>query len=368
MKKRLLCLIMSICMLFSLITYVSAENVPTEAEAYKKITAVKTRYPHGTRWTNANYYSWKGGKGGASGCMGFAYLISDAAFGTLPARTIYPKSGKSITISDLRVGDILRLPGHSVVVLEKYSDHILTVEGNYQGKVYWGRWISAAQVKRANYYTTRYPAGYTEPAPEPVKPSPAAAKVVKTPVAVKGKILQFVDINGHWAEGHIKSCLSSGMLSGTGTETDMRFNPNGTVSRAQVVTALYRAKGSPEVEGTVVFSDVVADWYKAPVIWATEAGIINGVSETLFCPNNEMTREAILTVLYRFAKTPETQTDISGFSDYGNVSEYSRAAFSWALDEGIIGGEGNRLNPKGKATRGEFAAMLVRLSISMSKA
>ncbi len=367
MKKRLLCIIISLCTIFALATFASAEDVPTEAEAYKRIIAVKARYPHGTRWTNANYYAWKGGKGGASGCMGFAYLISDAAFGTLPARTIYPKSGSPIKISDLRVGDILRLPGHSVVVLEKYSDHILIVEGNYQSKVYWGRWISASQVSRANYYTTRYPVGYTEPAVE-VKPSPAEAKVVKTPVAVKGKILQFVDIDGHWAVEHIKACISSGMLSGTGPDTDMKFNPNGTVSRAQVVTALYRAKGSPEVTGEPMFSDVTVDWYKKPVVWATEQGIINGVSDTLFAPDKEMTREAILTVLYRFAKSPETQTDISGFLDFGEVSEFSKAAFSWALDEEIIGGSGNRLNPKGNATRAEFSAMLVRLSIAMSRA
>lgn len=366
MKKRVFCLFICICMIFSAFPVVSAETAPTEAEVYNKIIAVKGRYPHGTRWTNANYYSWNGGKGGASGCMGFAYLISDAAFGNLPARTIYPKSGKPITISELKVGDILRLPGHSVVVLEKYSDHILTVEGNYQGKVYWGRWISASQVGRANYYATRYPEGHTVEK-KSLAPAPAAARVVKTPVPVQGKVLQFTDIDGHWAVAHIKSCLTTGLLSGSGTEDNMKFRPNDTVSRAQVITSLYRAKGSPDVAAEPIFSDLTEDWYKKPIAWASEQGIVNGVSGNAFAPYADMTREAIITVMYRFANSPEVTVDITGFSDYSTLSEYSRAAFSWAVKEGIVGGSDNHLNPLGYATRGELSAMLIRLSYAMSR-
>ncbi len=366
MKKILLCFVLCICFVIPFMGIASAEDVPTEAEVYNRIVAVKARYPHGTRWTNANYYAWKGGKGGASGCMGFAYLISDAAFGNLPARTIYPKSGDPITISDLRVGDILRLPGHSVVVLEKYSDHILTVEGNYQSKVYWGRWISASQVSRANYYTTRYPVGYTGET-KALAPAPAEAKVVKTPVAVKGKIMQFTDIDGHWAIAHIKSCLTTGLLSGSGTEDNMKFNPDDTVTRAQVITALYRAKGSPEVTAEPVFSDLTEDWHKKPIAWASSQGIVNGVSGDVFAPYAEMTREAIITVMYRFANSPEVTADITVFSDYSEISEYSRAAFSWAVKEEIVGGSNNRLNPRGYATRGELSAMLIRLSYAMSR-
>lgn len=384
MKKRFVCLFVCICMIFALIPFVSAADVPTEAEVYKRIIAVKSRYPHGTRWTNANYYSWKGGNGGASGCMGFAYLVSDAAFGSLPARTIYPKSGKPITIADLRVGDILRLPGHSVVVLEKHSDHIIIVEGNYQRQVYWGRKITAAKVKTANYYTTRYPVGYKAPTTQQATqtqsqlatkkieastpPVQKQVEVVKTPVPVNGKLVYFTDIDGLWSEGHIKNCLTSGLLTGTGTDDNMKFNPNKKVSRAQVVTSLYRAKGSPAVTGDVKFSDVGDTWYKNSVIWATSQGIINGVTDTTFAPDKEMTREAIITVMYRYAKSPDVQYDISKFSDYNLLFDYSKPAFAWAVKEGIVGGSNNKLNPRGYTSRSEFAAMLVRLSIAMSRA
>ena len=157
-----------------LCTSVFAADVPSEAEVYQKISAMKSEFPEGRSWTNSHRYNWNGGSYGAGGCMGFAYRMSDAAFGNLPAREVYPKSGKPITISDLRVGDILRLPGHSVVVLEKHNDYIIITEGNYQRKVHWGRKITAAQVKRADYYTTRYPVGYTEPAKAAPAPAPAA--------------------------------------------------------------------------------------------------------------------------------------------------------------------------------------------------
>ena len=160
MRKFVICLLAVLCV--GLCT-AAAANMPTEEEAYQKIIAMKSQFPEGRTWTNSHRYDWNGGSYGAGGCMGFAFRMSDAAFGNLPARDIYPTSGKPITISDLRVGDILRLPGHSVVVLEKHSDHIIITEGNYQRKVHWGRKISAAKVKTANYYTTRYPVGYTEP-------------------------------------------------------------------------------------------------------------------------------------------------------------------------------------------------------------
>lgn len=367
MKKRLFCLLICLCMIFSAFPFVSATDVPTEEEAYSRILTAKANYPHGKSWTNGNYYSWKGGDGGASGCMGFAYLISDIAFGDLPARTIYPQSGKPITISDLRVGDILRLPGHSVVVLEKHSDYILTVEGNYQRKVYWGRKISAAKVKNADYYTTRYPEGYAAPAPQMLA-EVTQPQIKSVAVVVNGETLQFTDIDGHWAIDNIKVCLSSGLLGGSGTASDMHFNPNGKVTRAQVVTALYRAKGSPEVSASPVFDDLTEDWYKVPVVWATENGIVNGTGDRKFSPDSEMTREAIVTVMHRFAKKPRGKAEIYGFSDSGEVSEYSWDAFSWAVGEGIISGSGNCLNPKGNATRAEFSTMIVRLSTALAKA
>ncbi len=137
--------------------------VPSEQEAYEKMFALMEKYPNGTPWTNDNYYEWKGGiYSGGYGCAGFAFLLSDAAFGDLPARKIAPVSFDSI-----RVGDILRVNGntHSVIVLQVKEDGVVIAEGNYNSSVHWGRTMTARQAEQANYMLTRYPESSITPRP-----------------------------------------------------------------------------------------------------------------------------------------------------------------------------------------------------------
>ena len=118
--------------------------------------ALKEEYPEGMPWTNDNYYAWNGGiYSGGYGCAGFAFILSDAAFGDLPARMIE----ENITIDDIRVGDILRINNdtHMVIVLEVYDDHVVIAEGNYNSSIHWGRTLTAEEVAAADYYLTRYP-------------------------------------------------------------------------------------------------------------------------------------------------------------------------------------------------------------------
>ncbi|MCH5187132.1 MAG: hypothetical protein J1F63_01915 [Oscillospiraceae bacterium] len=122
---------------------------------YNRMIALKQQYPTGTPWDNGNFYSWNGGiYSFGYGCAAFAFMLSDAAFGDLPSRIVYPVSFK-----DVRVGDILRINenNHSVIVLEVKSDHVVIAEGNYNYSVYWGRTLSASEVERADYLMTRYP-------------------------------------------------------------------------------------------------------------------------------------------------------------------------------------------------------------------
>ena len=121
---------------------------------YAAIIAMKEEYPEGTSWDNSNVYYWNGGWGaGGAGCAGFAFLLSDAAFGDAPAVKL-----TDITIEDVRIGDILRINNdtHSVIVLEVYEDHVVIAEGNYGGCVHWGRTLTADQVAEATYMLTRY--------------------------------------------------------------------------------------------------------------------------------------------------------------------------------------------------------------------
>ena len=124
----------------------------SESVIYNAMMSMQASYPEGTRWTNDNFYAWNGGiYSGGYGCAGFAFMLSDAAFGSAPAK-IYNDS------SAVRVGDIARMNGdtHSVIILEVYSDSVIVAEGNYNSSVHWGRKISRSELSSASYFITRY--------------------------------------------------------------------------------------------------------------------------------------------------------------------------------------------------------------------
>nr|WP_300865857.1 leucine-rich repeat protein [uncultured Acetatifactor sp.] len=160
----------------------AADVVPTPAQAYAAMIALKDQdaYKEGTTWTNdepysdsTGYYKWKGGpldghNISAVGCVAFAFILSDAAFGNLPAR-MYAQG--AFTFEDIKVGDILRVSNdtHTVIVLEVNAAGVVVAEGNistgdHKGKVHWGRGISKEEVMRdTSHYITRYPEGYIPP-------------------------------------------------------------------------------------------------------------------------------------------------------------------------------------------------------------
>lgn len=156
MKRLLrtaLCLLLVIAMLP---VPAMAADALTEDAVYQKMIALKEEYPEGTPWTNDNYYAWNGGiYSGGYGCAGFAFMLSDAAFGELPAR----KVTEGINLELVRVGDILRINDdtHSVILLEVHDDHVVIAEGNYNSSVHWGRTLTGEEVADADYVLTRYP-------------------------------------------------------------------------------------------------------------------------------------------------------------------------------------------------------------------
>lgn len=138
---------------------ISAETItpPYSCPAvYDALIAMQNEYPEGMPWTNDNFYAWNGGGTyyGGFGCVAFAYLMSDAAFGTLPC-TEYTTFDPTM----LRTGDLLRASGHTVIVLEVRSDSVIVAEGNYNSSIHWGREISFDTFYSSSFedYTTRYP-------------------------------------------------------------------------------------------------------------------------------------------------------------------------------------------------------------------
>ena len=165
-RTRLTAALLALLLLLTLLTTLACA-APAESAVYSAMIALKPQYPEGMPWTNANEYAWKGGIFSLGyGCAGFAFLLSDAAFGDLPARLI-----REFTYDDVRVGDILRINGntHSVVVLEKHSDHVVLAEGNYNRSIHWGRKLSRSAVENADYILTRYPAETPPAPPTPMK-------------------------------------------------------------------------------------------------------------------------------------------------------------------------------------------------------
>ncbi len=166
-----------------------------------------------------------------------------------------------------------------------------------------------------------------------------------------------------WYHEAVDHVVEHGIMEGTGENT---FSPNATTTRAQLVTVLYRLAGSPEVELSGQFKDVSADhWYAKAVAWAAESEITTGVSDEYFAPNKTVTREQVVTFLYRYARfmgmDVTAQGDLSRFTDKDNVSAYARDAFNWAVETGVVNGmTETTLVPQGTSIRAQIATILMR--------
>lgn len=174
----------------------------------------------------------------------------------------------------------------------------------------------------------------------------------------------FTDVTeSNWFFEPVCKLFQSGIIKGMTATT---FVPAGDVTRAEFVTFLYRLDGEKKAEAKSIFTDVKeGNWFYDQIVWAAENGIVNGVTPTEFKPNDKITREQIVTILFRYASYANLNTaasaDLTEFADANKVSSYAVDAMKWAVASGIIkGDEKNNINPKGNATRAEAAAMIYR--------
>ena len=195
----------------------------------------------------------------------------------------------------------------------------------------------------------------------------AAAPVAPvTPVApvpgVSG--LPFTDVTeADWFFDSVKYVYEKSLMNGLTATT---FEPGKPTSRAMIVTILYRLDGSPLVIKEHGFSDVKpGSWYEDSVAWAAANGIVTGYSATEFGPSNNITREQMAAIMYRYATyrnyDVSKKGDLTQFSDISTLSSYAAESMSWAVGTGIVSGKGSgKLAPRTGATRAEAAAMLKR--------
>ncbi|BFL38582.1 S-layer homology domain-containing protein [Agathobaculum sp. NSJ-28] len=179
--------------------------------------------------------------------------------------------------------------------------------------------------------------------------------------------LPFTDVpESAWYCDAVRYVYENGLMNGIGGGA---FNPNGTTTRGQIMTILWRMAGSPGMEGEIwgyPFADVDATaYYGTAVYWARMNGIAEGYGDGKFGPDDPITREQFAAILYRFAQElvydVTAAADLSGYADAGSISGYALAAIQWANAEGIISGTSDTtLTPQGQTTRAQAAAMLMR--------
>ena len=195
--------------------------------------------------------------------------------------------------------------------------------------------------------------------PEPITPGvdnkkPASKPEVKLP---------FTDVStSDWFYDDVAFVYENVLFSGTDSRS---FSPNASMTRAMLVTVLYRLEGEPTVTGRSSFTDVRSGaYYEKAVIWAAANGIVTGTDSTSFSPDAKVTREQLAAILYRYAQYRKLDTDASAklnsFTDADSVSAYASEALGWAVSEGLINGASGKLMPKGDATRAQVAAILHR--------
>lgn len=170
----------------------------------------------------------------------------------------------------------------------------------------------------------------------------------------------FADVNpGDWYADEVVYCRENGLMAGTG---DTMFSPNDSMSRGMLATVLYKLAGSPSLEGEDLgypFADVPGDsWFADAVYWARLNGVAAGYDADTFGPNDPVTRQQMVTMLWQYEGRPAADPG-TDFADEAAIADWASTAVDWARESGFVSGVGeNRFNPEGTATRAQAAIVL----------
>ncbi len=209
---------------------------------------------------------------------------------------------------------------------------------------------------------------YTVIPSNPTKPTTPTDPEPTTPTEPTEPELPFGDVDkDHMFYEDIKYVYENNLMQGNGSG----FLPENIITRGELVTVLYRVEGTPVVTGESTFGDVAnGKYYTEAVIWAAENGIVLGGNDGNFHPDETITREQLVAILYRYAQykgcdvSVGEDTNILSYTDFDQISEYAIPAFQWACGAGIVNGtSASTLSPKGGANRGQIAAVLHRYCV-----
>ena len=184
-------------------------------------------------------------------------------------------------------------------------------------------------------------------------------------VQLEDRSHDFTDVTaGKWFEDAVDFASSHDLFQGV-SETE--FKPDGTMTRGMLATVLWRLEGEAESAAGQVFQDIASgSWFEEGIAWASAQGIVQGYGDGTFGPDDNITREQLVTMLYRYAKLARMDTrtsgDLSSFTDQSDISSYATEAMQWAIGNQLVQGMGDgTLNPNGNATRAEVATITQRL-------
>jgi hypothetical protein len=196
--------------------------------------------------------------------------------------------------------------------------------------------------------------------------SPTIPTTPITPTTSENTMHIFQDVSAsHWAVAYIERASQIGLIS---AYPDGSFQPETKITRAQFVNMLWRLAGSPNFIASTRFLDVnVYDWYGVPISWAADFGYVKGVNDSFFSPNDYVTREQAMVILYRFSGNNGCNTTMSStnldnlYQDATLISGYSKDAVCWAIDNGVINGMNtSTIAPQETATRAQIVATFLR--------
>ena len=180
----------------------------------------------------------------------------------------------------------------------------------------------------------------------------------------------FTDVKtADWWYEAVKYVYENKLMAGTSTTT---FEPTAKLNRAQAVQILYNLEGQPTVTGTADFTDVSGHWALNAITWGAENNVVAGVGNGKFDPNADVTREQFAQMMYNYAKFKgydlTAAGDLNSFSDVSKVSDWAKAALTWANGEGLINGnEDGTLAPNGTAIRGQAASIMAKFDQNVAK-
>ena len=181
--------------------------------------------------------------------------------------------------------------------------------------------------------------------------------------------VEFSDVSEKaWYYDAVQYASQNGLMNGVGNG---KFDPEGSMTRAMLVTVLWRYEGEP-AGGENIFTDVPnGTWYTDAAAWAASNGIVGGIGNGKFDPDGSITREQMATILFRYAQKKGIDTskrgELSGFADSGNVSSWAKDAVQWTVAEKNINGSDGKLLPQGNATRAQVSASLMRFLENIEK-